>query len=53
MLDKCRASNIFGGIVMIIVMGEFRLNPESIEVLRNEIAEVIKKSNQENGCISY
>ena len=28
---------------MIIVMGEFRLNPESIEVLRNEIAEVIKK----------
>ena len=31
---------------MIIVMGEFRLNPESIEILRNEIAEVIKKSNQ-------
>ena len=38
---------------MIIVMGEFRLNPESIEILRNEIAEVIKKSNEENGCISY
>ena len=38
---------------MIIVMGEFRLNPESIKILRNEIAEVIKKSNQENGCISY
>ena len=53
MLDKCRASNIFGGTVMIIVMGEFRLNPESIEILRNEIAEVIKKSNQESGCISY
>ena len=48
MLDKCRASNIFGGTVMIIVMGEFRLNPESIEILRNEIAEVIKKSNQES-----
>ena len=31
---------------MIIVMGEFRLNPESIEILRNEIAEVIKKSNE-------
>ena len=38
---------------MIIVMGEFRLNPESIEILRNEIDEVIKKSNQESGCISY
>ena len=37
---------------MIIVMGEFRLNPESIKILRNEIAEVIKKSNEENGCIS-
>ena len=23
------------------------------EILRNEIAEVIKKSNQESGCISY
>ena len=31
---------------MIIVMGEFRLNPESIKILRNEIAEVIKKSNE-------
>jgi quinol monooxygenase YgiN len=38
---------------MIIVMGEFRLNPKSIEILRDEIAEVIKRSNQESGCISY
>tara|TARA_B100000900_G_C20495200_1_gene681299 strand:+ start:459 stop:761 length:303 start_codon:yes stop_codon:yes gene_type:complete len=38
---------------MIIVMGEFRLKAESLEILRPEIDEVIKKSNQENGCISY
>tara|TARA_B100000686_G_C16192220_1_gene666435 strand:+ start:42 stop:344 length:303 start_codon:yes stop_codon:yes gene_type:complete len=38
---------------MIIVMGEFRLKVESLENLRPEIDEVIKKSNQESGCISY
>ena len=38
---------------MIIVMGEFRLKAESVENLRPEINEIIKKSNQESGCISY
>ena len=38
---------------MIIVMGEFRLNPESIKILRNEIAEVIKKKVMKRMVVSH
>tara|TARA_B110000438_G_scaffold277371_1_gene299933 strand:+ start:481 stop:783 length:303 start_codon:yes stop_codon:yes gene_type:complete len=38
---------------MIIVMGEFRLKAEIIERIRPNIDEIIRKSNEESGCISY
>ena len=38
---------------MIIVMGEFRLKAEVIVKIQSNIDEVIRKSNEESGCISY
>ena len=38
---------------MIIVMGEFRLKAEVMVKIQSNIDEVIRKSNEESGCISY
>ena len=34
-------------------MGEFRLNADNMEKIRPHMDTVIKKSNEEAGCISY